>query len=73
MSRNDGVGRDSGGVVADAALMSEAMAGPLANGGIGNLGQAAGGGLATEIIERVRDACPAGRDQAITNYRQPGQ
>src|SRR5271166_253156 len=42
-----------GGVV-DVAVVSEAVAGLLAAGGIKELGEAAGGGLVAGIIERVR-------------------
>jgi hypothetical protein len=42
------------GVVVDVAVVSEAVAGLLAAGGIKELGEAAGGGLVAGIIERVR-------------------
>ena len=43
-----------GGVVVDVAVVSEAVAGLLAAGGVKELGEAAGGGLVAGIIERVR-------------------
>ena len=42
------------GVVVDVAVVSEAVAGLLAAGGVKELGEAAGGGLVAGIIERVR-------------------
>jgi hypothetical protein len=42
------------GVVVDVAVVSEAVAGLLAAGGVKELGEAAGGGLVKGIIERVR-------------------
>jgi hypothetical protein len=124
--------------VVDVAVVSEAVAGLLAAGGVKELGEAAGGGLVAGIIDRVRkvfgsdarsadaleraqrdepgavaelasalawyarrdqafaqelaawaaragdgtvtqqvhagrDAYTAGRDQSVTNYRQPGE
>jgi hypothetical protein len=127
------------GVVVDVAVMSEAVAGLLAAGGVKELGEAVGGGLVAGIVDRVkkvfgsdarsvdaldrtrqgepgavaelaaalawyarqnqafaqelagwaaqagasggvtqqvhagRDAYVAGRDQTVTNYRQPGE
>jgi hypothetical protein len=42
------------GVVVDVAVVSEAVAGLLAAGGVKELGEAAGGGLVAGIVERVR-------------------
>jgi hypothetical protein len=42
------------GVVVDVAVVSEAVAGLLAAGGIKELGEAAGGGLVAGIIDRVK-------------------
>ena len=42
------------GVVVDVTVVSEAVAGLLAAGGVKELGEAAGGGLVAGIIERVR-------------------
>jgi hypothetical protein len=126
------------GVVVDVTVVSEAVAGLLAAGGVKELGEAAGGGLVAGVIDRVRkvfgsdarsvdalerarrdepgavaelasalawyarqnqafaeelaawaaqagtggvtqhieagrDAYVAGRDQTVTNYRQPGE
>ncbi len=44
-------------------MVSEAVAGLLAAGGVKELGEAAGGGLVAGV----------GRDQTVTNYRQPGE
>jgi hypothetical protein len=133
-----GQGRDLGWVMVDVVMVSEAVAGALAAGGVKELGEAAGGGLVAGIIDRVkkvfgsdarsvdaleraragdkgaeaelasalawyarqnqafaqelagwaaqagggtvtqrvragRDAYVAGHDQAVTNYRQPGE
>jgi hypothetical protein len=57
-----GCGRVWAGGVVDVAVVSEAVAGLVAAGGVKELGEAAGG-----------DAYAAGRDQAVTNYRQPGE
>jgi hypothetical protein len=46
--------RCSGGVVMDVAMVSEAVAGLLAAGGVKELGEAAGGGLAAGIIDWIR-------------------
>lgn len=42
------------GVVVDVAVVSEAVAGLLAAGGVKELGEAVGGGLVAGIIERVK-------------------
>ena len=139
VSHNGGTGPESGvGFVVDVVMVSEAVAGLLAAGGVKELGEAAGGGLVAGIVDRVkkvfgsdarsvdalertqagdkgavaelasalawyarqnqafaqelagwaaqagggtvtqqvragRDAYVAGRDQAVTNYRQPGE
>jgi hypothetical protein len=44
----------SGGDVVDVTVVSEAVAGVLAAGGVKELGEAAGGGLVAGIVERVR-------------------
>ena len=50
-----GQGRDFGrGFVVDVAVVSEAVAGLLAAGGVKELGEAAGGGLVAGIVSRVR-------------------
>jgi hypothetical protein len=49
-----GTDRIRAGVVVDIAVMSEAVAGMLAAGGVKELGEAAGGSLVAGILERVR-------------------
>ena len=56
ISRTSSTGRvwAERGVVVDIAVVSEAVAGLLAAGGVKELGEAAGGGLVAGIIDRVR-------------------
>ena len=54
------------------AVVSEAVAGLLAAGGVKELGEAAGGGV-TQDIRAGRDVYAAGRDQTVVNYRRPGE
>ena len=62
-----------GGVVVDVVMVSEAVAGMLAAGGVPELSEAAGGGTVTQQVRAGRDAYVAGHDQTVTNYPQPGE
>ena len=57
----------------DVVMVSEAVAGMPAAGGVPELNEAAGGGTVTQQVRAGRDAYVAGRDQRVTNYRQPGE